>query len=77
MHKRKNVVSEWGMRVKTELNKRGVTQNWLISEIKAVEPNSYIDSGLMSKLLTGHPQKSKYYSIINKILEISETEENA
>lgn len=77
MHERKNVVSEWGMRVKTELNKRGVTQNWLISEIKAVEPNSYIDSGLMSKLLTGRPQKSKYRSIINKILGISETEERA
>ena len=75
MHERKNVVSEWGMKVKTELIKRGVTQNWLINEIKAVEPGSSIDTSLMTKLLTGQPKKSKYHGIINNILGIADTEE--
>lgn len=76
MNERKHPLTDYGIKVKTELAKRGVTQNWLISEIKNVEPGSSIDTSLMTKLLTGRPQRSKYHSIINNILGISETEEH-
>lgn len=77
MYERKNLLSEYGLKVKSELLSRGLTQNWLINEIKKAEPDMYVDSAVITKLFNGQIKKSKVISVINDILHIESDEDAA
>jgi hypothetical protein len=68
MYERKNLLSQYGLKVKSELLSRGLTQNWLINEIKKAEPDIYVDSSIITKLFNGQIKKSKLIGIIDDIL---------
>lgn len=74
MHERKNLLSDYGLKIKSELLTRGLTQSWLITEIKKVEPNAYVDSSVITKLLNGQIKRSRITGIINNILGIEAEE---
>lgn len=69
MYERKNLLSEYGLKVKNELLLRGLTQNWLINEIKKVAPDVYVDSSVITKLFNGQIKKSRLISVIDEILK--------
>lgn len=70
MYERKNLLSEYGIKVKNELLLRGLTQNWLINEIKKADPDIYVDSSVITKLFNGQIKKSKLTGIIDDILKL-------
>ena len=61
-------LTEFGLRVKTELLKRGLEQKWLIEQIQ--KRGMYADSGYLHKIFTGQRPAPKMVQIISEILEI-------
>lgn len=72
INERKKPVSDFGMEVKLELMKRNKTQNWLIEEIKKLNPTMFIDSSILYKVLTGQVRSGKIVDSVKTILEIKE-----
>lgn len=72
INERKNPISDFGMEVKLELMKRNKTQNWLIEEIKKLNPTMFIDSSILYKVLTGQVRSGKIVDSVKAILEIKE-----
>ena len=66
-----------GIRVKHRLLDLGKRQAWLIEEMKRREPNLYMDSGYMARLLNGNEVSARKMAIINEILEEEEARQNA
>ena len=62
-------ISEFGLRVKTELLKKSRTQKWLEEEITK-KTGLYVDSGYMHKILTGQRNAPKIVESICEILNI-------
>lgn len=62
-------ISEFGLRVKTELLKTGRTQKWLEEEI-TTKTGLYVDSGYMHKILTSQRNAPKIVESICDILNI-------
>lgn len=62
-------ISDFGLRVKTELLKTGRTQKWLEEEITK-KTGLYVDSGYMHKILTGQRNAPKIVEAICDILNI-------
>ena len=62
-------ISEFGLRVKTELLKKARTQKWLEEEITN-KTGLYVDSGYMHKILTGQRNAPKVVEAICDILNI-------
>lgn len=69
--------AEQGIRVKHRLLDLGKRQAWLIEEMKRREPNLYMDSGYMARLLNGSEISAPKMKLINKILEEEEARQNA
>lgn len=65
-------LTPFGLRVKTELLKRGKTQKWLQEKINA--KGMFMDSGYMYKILTGQRKAPKVVAAICEILNIPGTE---
>ena len=65
----KSKFTDWGLKVKTELLKRGKEQKWLEEEVTK-RTGLYMDSGYIYKILTGQRNAPKIVSAINEILEI-------
>lgn len=65
----------FGLCVKTELLRRGMTQRQLE---KAVNQRStlFVDSGYMYKILTGQRSAPKIVQTIREILELPETDQD-
>lgn len=61
-------LTPFGLRVKTELLKRGKTQKWLNEQINA--KGMFMDSGYMYKILTGQRSAPKIIQAIRQILDI-------
>ena len=66
-----------GIRVKHRLLDLGKRQAGLIEEMKRREPNLYMDSGYMARLLNGNEVSARKMAIINEILEEEEARQNA
>lgn len=62
-------ISDFGLRVKTELLKNSRTQKWLEEEITK-QTGLYVDSGYMHKILTGQRNAPKIVESICDILKI-------
>lgn len=61
--------TQFGLCVKTELLKRGLSQKWLEEEITK-KTGKFMDSGYMFKILTGQRSADKIVSTICDILNI-------
>lgn len=61
--------TDWGLKVKMELLKKGKEQKWLEEEVTK-RTGLYLDSGYIYKILTGQRNAPKIVSAINEILEI-------
>lgn len=61
--------TEFGLCVKTELLKRGLSQRWLEEEVTR-KTGMFMDSGYMFKILTGRRNAPKIISTICEILDI-------
>lgn len=59
----------FGLCVKTELLRRGLEQKWLEQEVTS-RTGLYMDSGYMSKILTGQRTPPKVIASIAEILDI-------
>jgi hypothetical protein len=57
------------MEIKFKLISSGLTQEWLIAEVRK-ETEQYIDSSCLYKIMTGQIKESRLIPIIKKILEI-------
>ena len=68
MNHRKNPLTEYGIAIKTELSKRGNTQNWLIAEVKKLLPERYLDVSYLNKIMTGQVKRSEIMNAIDRIL---------
>lgn len=64
----KNPLTEYGTAIKTELAKRGKTQNWLIAEVKKMFPERYLDVSYLNKIMTGQVKRSEIMNAIDRIL---------
>lgn len=65
----KSKFTDWGLKVKMELLKKGKEQKWLEEEVTK-RTGLYMDSGYIYKILTGQRNAPKIVSAINEILEI-------
>ena len=61
--------SDFGLRIKTELLRKGKSQKWLEEEVSN-KTGLFIDSGYMYKILTGQRNAPKIVEAINEILHI-------
>lgn len=75
--KRDNPYTKFGIETNLRLMEMNQTQTWLIEEIKKEMPERYIDSSLMSRILTGRVNSPDIISAIGKILDIPETGDTA
>ena len=64
-------LTDFGLRVKTELLKRGMTQSDLEKQVSK-ETGLFVDCGYMYKIFTGKRTPEKVISSICKILSLSE-----
>ena len=62
-------LTDFGLRVKTELLRRGKEQKWLEQRITETT-GLYVDSSYISKILTGQRKASKIVQSIKEILEL-------
>lgn len=62
----------FGLCVKTELLRKGFTQEWLAREIKA-RTGLYADAGYLYKIFTGQRSAPKIVQAIREILGLSES----
>lgn len=63
--------TDFGLRVKTELLKRGKEQKWLEEEVNQ-KTGLFVDSGYMYKILTGQRNAPKVVQAIREVLDIPE-----
>ena len=63
--------SDFGLRVKTELLRRGKEQKWLVEAV-AEKTGLFVDGGYMYKILTGQRKAPKIVAAICEILSIKE-----
>lgn len=68
MNHRKNPLSEYGIAIKTELLKRGNTQNWLIAEVRKLLPERYVDVSYLNRIITGQIKQSVVMDAIDRVL---------
>lgn len=66
-----------GIRVKHRLLDLGKRQTWLIEEMKKREPDKYIDSGYMARILNGTEISEPKMKLIDQILTEEEARQNA
>lgn len=59
--------TDFGLRVKTELLRRGKKQEWLIEQIQS--RGMYADSGYLYKIFTGQRDAPKVVAIIQDVLD--------
>ena len=64
-----SMVSDFGLRVKTELLKNRRTQKWLEEEVTK-KTGLFVDGGYMYKILTGQRNAPKIVEAICEILNI-------
>lgn len=64
--------TDFGLRVKTELLKRGKEQKWLEEEVNQ-KTGLFVDSGYMYKILTGQRNAPKVVQAIREVLDIPDT----
>lgn len=67
-----NAPSLTGVRVKHRLLDLGKRQAWLIEEMKKKDPEMYLDSSYMTRLLDGREKSAPKMTLINQILEEEE-----
>lgn len=65
-------LTDFGLRVKTELLKRGKTQKWLEQRIRE-ETGLYMDSSYLLKIFTGQRNANRVVTAIKEILDINDT----
>lgn len=65
-------LTPFGLCVKTELLKRGMTQEELVIKVKG-DTGMFLDNGYLYKILTGDRSPQKIISSIKRILEMGET----
>ena len=65
-----------GIRIKHRLLDLGKRQAWLISEMKKREPNMFLDSSYMARLLDGTETSGPKMALINQILEEEEARQD-
>lgn len=70
MSEYKKLFSDYGKSIKLALMERNKKQEWLISEVKRLNPDIYIDTSNLYKILTGEINSGKVISAINEILGI-------
>lgn len=63
--------TDFGLSVKTDLLKRGKTQNWLEQTV-ADRTGLFVDSSYMYKILTGQRSAPKIVAAIREILNLPE-----
>lgn len=66
----------FGLCVKTELLRRGMTQKQLAEEVSS-RTGLFADGGYICKILTGQRNAPKITQAIREILELPETAENS
>lgn len=66
---RTHKLTDFGKEIKYKLIDLGLTQEWLIAEVKK-ETEQYIDSSCLYKIMRGQIKESQLIPIIKKILEI-------
>lgn len=71
MNNRKNQFTEFGKSVCISLIQKGKTQTWLIDEIKKNNPERFIDSSLLNRILTGRAESQPLVNEIKAILKIT------
>lgn len=64
-------LTTFGLCVKTELLKKGMTQEELVIRVKE-DTGMFLDNGYLYKILTGNRSPEKIISSIKKILEMEE-----
>ena len=64
-------LTPFGLCVKTELLKKGMTQEELVTRVKE-DTGMFLDNGYLYKILTGNRSPEKIISSIKKILEMEE-----
>lgn len=64
-------LTTFGLCVKTELLKKGMTQEELVTRVKE-DTGMFLDNGYLYKILTGNRSPEKIISSIKKILEMEE-----
>lgn len=69
---RKMPLSDFGIEVKLKLMMLNKTQNWLIEEIKKANPNMFVDSSILYKVITGQVRSGKIVESVKTILKIKE-----
>lgn len=65
----KGKITEFGKTIKFALIERGLTQDWLISEVKR-KTGLYFDSSYLNRIMTGRCSSPKIVTAIKEILEI-------
>ena len=68
-------LTPFGLCVKTELLKRGMTQEELVTKVKK-DTGMFLDNGYLYKILTGERSPQKIIFSIKKVLEMEEREGN-
>lgn len=68
--------TSFGLCVKTELLRRGMTQRQLEEAVNQ-RSNLFVDSGYMYKILTGQRSAPKIVQAIREILELPETDRDS
>jgi len=66
-------VSDYGYKIKARLLEMRRNQNWLIERIREIEPEMYIDSSVLGKILVGKITSGRVVSAINEILGFEDT----
>nr|DAK17632.1 MAG TPA: hypothetical protein [Caudoviricetes sp.] len=64
----KKPLCAYGKRVKIALMEKNRTQTWLIAEISKKNPDIYLDSSCLHRILTGTIKSGKAIAAINDIL---------
>ena len=64
-------LTTFGLCVKTELLKKGMTQEELVTRVKE-DTGMFLDNAYLYKILTGNRSPEKIISSIKKILEMEE-----
>ncbi len=64
-------LTTFGLCVKTELLKKGMTQEELVTRVKE-DTGMFFDNGYLYKILTGNRSPEKIISSIKRVLEMEE-----
>lgn len=65
---RRHPLTKFGVDVNVQILKMGVTQQWLINEIKQAHPELYIDTSILNKVLTGRVNSERIINAIDEAL---------